>query len=163
MGSSCISPGEGLAKGIWTVNRVTQKWGMMNAEYLYAAVKPGIVCSICKDHHLNSVAECKSICNSWSGMGMNIMDVSITELVRRFGFTLFNKPWKQLTNPFTSLRNCRELKSWLFILPAHGECSLDRIHWVLTQVDHFAQEPLKPCCWMTSDLSSATTVTVLLY
>lgn len=34
----------------------------MNAEYLSAAVKPGTVCSICKDHLFNSVAECKSIC-----------------------------------------------------------------------------------------------------
>lgn len=33
----------------------------MNLQYLYATVKPDIVCSICKDL-FNSVAECKSIC-----------------------------------------------------------------------------------------------------
>lgn len=99
---------------------------MMNLEYLYATVKPGIVCSFCKDL-FNSMAECRSICaalgQEWSWTSRMF---SVTELVRRFGFTLFIKPWKQLTNPFRPLRNCREMEQlvihsspssswWLFI------------------------------------------------
>lgn len=82
----------------------------MNLEYFCViSVKPDIVCSICKGL-FNSVAECKKhLCSSWSGMVMNIMDV-FHHWVRRFGFTLFSKPWKQLSNPFNSLRNCREME-----------------------------------------------------
>lgn len=107
----------------------------MNLEYFYATVKPDIVCSICKDLLFNSMAECKSICaalgQEWSWTSWMF---SITELVRRFGFTLFNKPRKQLTNPFSPLRNCREMEQLIIHSSPFNSwhCSFDRIHCLCT-------------------------------
>lgn len=52
MGSFCISPGAVLAKGIWAVNKLLELFRREkydDLEYLYATVKPDIVCSICKN------------------------------------------------------------------------------------------------------------------
>lgn len=142
-------------------NRVIQKggrwiWSICMLQWIQT------LCSVCKDLS-NSVAECKSICaalgQEWSWTSWMF---SVPELVRRIGFTLFNKPWKQLTNPFSPLRNCREMEHlvihsspssswWLFIW--QNSLSVHWPRWII----------LTPCCWMSSDLPRATTVTVLLF